>query len=102
MDVDAESNKRKRDPVFQLAEKSHLVDLVEKYYHIVECKKTDKVSVKMKSEKWKRIAEEFNSTSIFMQRDWTVLRNLWENLKKKAKQTITVQNQNQFGTGVFI
>lgn len=56
----------------------------------------------MKSEKWKRIAEEFNSTSIFMQRDWTVLRNLWENLKKKAKQTITVQNQNQFGTGVFI
>lgn len=56
----------------------------------------------MKIEKWKEIAEKFNSTSTFIQRDWLVLRNLWENLKKKAKQTITTQNKNQFATGTFI
>lgn len=35
------NNKRKRDPVFQFREKNHLVDLVEEYFNILECKKTD-------------------------------------------------------------
>lgn len=95
------SIKRKRDPTFQPAEKNNLIDIVSKYYSIVECKKTDALSTRAKNEEWKKIAIEFNASSTFMEREWQVLKNLWENLKKKAKSVMTQQNQSIFATSTL-
>ncbi|KAG5899927.1 hypothetical protein JTB14_002478 [Gonioctena quinquepunctata] len=97
--IDSNKRKRKRDPPFQPAEKNNLIDLVTKYFAIIECKRTDSVSTKAKNEQWSKIAREFNATSSFMDRDWQVLKNLWENLKKKTKSSITQQTQEMFATG---
>ncbi|XP_036150401.1 myb/SANT-like DNA-binding domain-containing protein 3 [Monomorium pharaonis] len=93
------SVKRKRDPTFQPAEKNNLIDIVSKHYNIVECKKTDALSTRAKNEEWMKIASEFNASSTFIDRESQVLKNLWENLKKKAKFVMTQQNQSIFATG---
>lgn len=93
---DSNIQKRKRDPPFQPTEKNNLIDLVAKHFSIIECKKTDSISTKAKNHQWSKIAKEFNATSAFMEREWQVLKNLWENLKKKAKSTISQQTQDMF------
>jgi len=45
------------------AERVMIVELVEKYWHLVEDKKTDSTSLKVKSEAWDQIAVQFNSIS---------------------------------------
>ncbi|XP_048489441.1 myb/SANT-like DNA-binding domain-containing protein 3 [Plutella xylostella] len=92
-------SKRKRDPTFVFSEKMVLVDLVESHYSIVESKKTDAYSVREKAAEWAKIAEAFNSSSAVYHREWTVLKNCWENLKKKAKNVMTLVNQNHIKTG---
>ncbi|CAH2106550.1 unnamed protein product [Euphydryas editha] len=93
-------SKRKRDPTFTSSEKETLLKLITTHIFIVESKKTDAVSIKHKTEEWRKIATEFNANSGIYHRDWTVLKNCWENLKKKAKHEQTLRNQQQFlGTG---
>ncbi|CAH1634677.1 unnamed protein product [Spodoptera littoralis] len=76
-----------------------LVDLVEKHFAIVECKKTDATTIRSKNQEWQKIAEEFNSVSSVHPREWIVLKNCWENLKKRAKSEQTARNQHYLGTG---
>ncbi|XP_022197806.2 myb/SANT-like DNA-binding domain-containing protein 3 [Nilaparvata lugens] len=76
-----------------------LIDLVEKYYSIIECKKTDGISNKIKQLEWIKIGKEFNSFNTHMERDFNSLKTLWENLKKKAKAVITAMNTNKYATG---
>ncbi|KAL4708981.1 hypothetical protein ACJJTC_005842 [Scirpophaga incertulas] len=90
-------SKRKRDPIFAASEKQTLIELVERHFDIVENKKTDSVSIKLKNEEWQKIATEFNAISSIHPRDWGVLKNCWENLKKRAKQCQTSRNQHFFG-----
>ncbi|KAL4719379.1 hypothetical protein ACJJTC_009390 [Scirpophaga incertulas] len=92
-------SKRKRDPIFAASEKQTLIELVERHFDIVENKKTDSVSIKLKNEEWQKIATEFNAISSIHPRDWGVLKNCWENLKKRAKQCQTSRNQHFLGTG---
>ncbi|CAH0731048.1 unnamed protein product, partial [Brenthis ino] len=92
-------SKRKRDPTFTISEKEALLDLIKTHFSIVESKKTDAVSMKSKTEEWRKIATEFNAISGIYPRDWTVLKNCWENLKKKAKHEQTLRNQHYLGTG---
>ncbi|XP_022837664.1 uncharacterized protein LOC111364840 [Spodoptera litura] len=94
-----ENLKRKRDPTFVASEKMALVDLVEKHFAIVECKKTDATTIRSKNQEWQKIAEEFNSVSSVHPREWIVLKNCWENLKKRAKSEQTARNQHYLGTG---
>lgn len=93
------AGKEKREPMFQQSEKAVLIDLVTKYYSVVECKKTDAGSSKIKTEQWKRIAQEFNASSLIMEREWQSLKTLWENLKKAARRNLTEQKQNTWSTG---
>nr|XP_034837855.1 uncharacterized protein LOC117994086 [Maniola hyperantus] len=81
------------------AEKLALVEVVERHFNIVENKKTDAASVAEKREEWRKIATEFNTVSCLHPREWEVLKNCWENLKKKAKNKLTLQNQHFLGTG---
>lgn len=96
---DSNIQKRKRDPSFLPAEKNNLIDLVVKHFEIIESKKTDFISIKAKNGEWAKIAREFNATSSFMEREWQVLKNLWENLKKKAKSLLSQQTQEMIATG---
>lgn len=65
----ASNAKRKRDPMFQPAEKNNLIDIVSKHYSIIECKKTDALSTRTKNEQWGKIATEFNANSTFVERE---------------------------------
>lgn len=94
--------KRMRVQAFQPVEKILLVELVEKYFSIVECKKTDAISSKTKTQQWNIIAEQFNARGTFVQREAQGLRTAWENMKKKAKSMITKENQNRIATGKHI
>lgn len=49
---------------FTPTEKKLLVQILQKYKDIIENKKTDGSSVKAKIESWKKITDEFNSSSI--------------------------------------
>lgn len=95
------AGKKKREPMFQQSEKAVLIDLVTKYYSVVECKKTDAGNSKIKTEQWKRIAQEFNASSLIMEREWQSLKTLWENLKKAARRNLTEQKQNTWSTGLY-
>lgn len=94
--------KRKRDPTFAASEKLSLIDLVGSHFNIVECKKTDATNMRLKNDEWRKIALEFNAMSNVCPREWTVLKNCWENLKKRAKQQQTLRNQHFLGTGTYI
>ncbi|XP_039293505.1 myb/SANT-like DNA-binding domain-containing protein 3 [Nilaparvata lugens] len=97
--MEKSSAKKFREPVFINSEKMLLIDLVEKYYSIIECKKTDGISNKIKQLEWIKIGKEFNSFNTHMERDFNSLKTLWENLKKKAKAVITAMNTNKYATG---
>ncbi|CAH0562972.1 unnamed protein product [Brassicogethes aeneus] len=92
-------SKKRRVVTFQPAERICLVDLVQKYFQVVECKKTDACSSKAKWQQWNVIAEEFNSKAIYIARETQALKTAWENMKKKAKSIITKENQNRLATG---
>ncbi|KAF0685879.1 fibrinogen silencer-binding protein-like, partial [Aphis craccivora] len=81
------------------AEKSVLLDIVTEHFNIIECKKTDEVSVKLKNAEWQKIAEKFTATSSTYPRDSHSLKTLWENLKRKAKAALAMQADNNYGTG---
>lgn len=89
---------KKRTPNFSSSEVDILLELVEKYKSIVECKKTDKVSCETKLQTWKRIEEEFKSTCGFF-RSYSVLKNKYENLKKTAKKNFAEEKRNVYKTG---
>lgn len=91
--------RKKREPLYQAAEKQLLVELVEINYGVVENKKTDAVNSRSKVERWKEMADQFNATSSVHFREWQVLRTLWDNMKKKAKTTIALQHDNLYKTG---
>ncbi|KAF5300616.1 hypothetical protein FQR65_LT19336 [Abscondita terminalis] len=59
-----------------------LVDLVHKYSHIVESKKTDSVAWKEKVMIWDNISNEFNS-SVTESKSVEQLRTKYDNLKRK-------------------
>jgi len=94
-----ENLKRKRERTYEYSEKSVLLDIVTKHFNIIESKKTDGVSVRLKNVEWQTIADKFNATNTY-QRDPHSLKTLWENLKRKAKSAISVQADNHYGTGI--
>ncbi|KAJ4434963.1 hypothetical protein ANN_23535 [Periplaneta americana] len=58
--VPSADHDRLRAPNFSRYEVEMLIELVEKYKHIIENKKTDGVSLKEKDATWQKIAEEFS------------------------------------------
>lgn len=70
-------------------ERRILVNLVEKYRDIVECKKTDSSTVFKKQQTWIRITNEYNKHFNVRKRQNKQLKRLWENTKAKAKKNIT-------------
>ena len=93
--------KRKGDSTFKYSEKRMLFDVITQHFSVIESKKTDGVNMKLKSQKWNRIAEEFAAASSTCHRDSQSLKTLWDNLKRKAKMAIAAQADNIYGTGII-
>lgn len=83
---------------FSCSEESKLITLVNKYQHIVECKKTDEVSGNVKKEVWQKIGKEFNAAAT-VYRDEKVLKTKYENMKKRTKQKFSEEKKYTNGTG---
>ncbi|KAK4882207.1 hypothetical protein RN001_005526 [Aquatica leii] len=83
------SEKRK---VFTPDEKLSLQELVLKYKHILENKKSGFVSVLKKKQTWETLALEFNSLPHVTQRDQISLKKCWENIKSFKKSNCYRQN----------
>lgn len=63
MVIDRKSTKRKRSPNYSPDEKLLLINICNKYKHIIENKKTDTVSWKHKEDAWLKISLDFNANS---------------------------------------
>lgn len=75
-------SKRERATNFIDSELSLLVDLVVRLKKIIENKKTDTVTAKMKNKALEELAKTFNSKSLTGYRNEKCLRLKYENLKK--------------------
>jgi hypothetical protein len=62
--------------------------LVEKYIHIVENKKTNKVSQRQKDEAWAAIAREYNQEPDVSHRNAKSLHKAWDNMKTRTKEEV--------------
>lgn len=77
---------KKRAANYTQREKEILVSLIEKYFKIVENKKTNAVFNKQKAECWEKLAKEFNSTQTTGLRTGAQLKATYEKMKQLAKQ----------------
>lgn len=95
-------DKRERNPNFTDEEISLLLDLVEDFKIVVECKKSDTNSRSDKDKAWKVIEERFNvSSSNIAYRDRKVLKYSYkyENLKRVTKKKVVEDKKYVGGTG---
>lgn len=96
MDTDSS----KRVPNFTPNEKDFLINLVAKYSHILEDKKTNKVSIQEKNHVWDQIEVEFNNnTQIACFRSSNQLKRLYENKKKELRRKMANNKKETYLTG---
>ncbi|KAF5279340.1 hypothetical protein FQR65_LT15389 [Abscondita terminalis] len=84
--------------VYSDADSHKLVEIIQKYSHIVESKKTDSMSWKEKDAGWIKIADEFNCGVVEV-RTAEQLRNKFDNLKKETRRFFAKQRQDLYRTG---
>ncbi|PSN40997.1 hypothetical protein C0J52_16059, partial [Blattella germanica] len=91
----------KRCPNFTNKEVELLVNLVQKYSYIIECKSTDSITWKEKEEVWEKLSLEFNSCSggggAF--RSAKNLNVKYNNIKKSRKKKFADEKQQFYKTG---
>ncbi|XP_032682474.1 myb/SANT-like DNA-binding domain-containing protein 3 [Odontomachus brunneus] len=82
------------------AEKNVFLQILGKYKHIIECKRSCADTLRNKEAAWKEICDEFNNSSLIVQ-DRTVqqLKKLWNNLKQIQRDALTREKQARFATG---
>ncbi|KAF5274923.1 hypothetical protein FQR65_LT16834 [Abscondita terminalis] len=85
--------------VYSDADSHKLVEIIQKYSHIVESKKTDSMSWKEEDAAWIKIADEFNCGVVEV-RTAEQLRNKFDNLKKETRRFFVKQRQDLYRTGV--
>ncbi|KAJ8909942.1 hypothetical protein NQ315_004008 [Exocentrus adspersus] len=91
-------DKKARCQNFTKDEIDVLVDLVQEFKHVVECKKTDTVTSSAKDAEWRNIEIKFNAACA-TGRSAKMLRNKWDSLKKTAKKEYAKYKQNFYRTG---
>ncbi|XP_063215914.1 myb/SANT-like DNA-binding domain-containing protein 3 [Bacillus rossius redtenbacheri] len=84
---------------FTQADKHILFDLIKKYKHVVENKKTDSVSNNDKKATWKVIALEFNARNVTTKRDDGQLKRCWEKTKTTARKHRQTERLHAMATG---
>lgn len=86
---DVDGKKRLRCSNFSSQEKNILIHIIEKHQDIIECKKTDKVSVQEREKVWEGIAQEFNEIVLAEPiRTSRQLKMCYENLKRRIRKEV--------------
>lgn len=93
------SDKRDRAVNFTTNEIRILVDLIVKYSHILENKKTDSVMWKKKEETWEKLCTEFNGLSGLCYRTTKNLKIKYEGLKRSLKKKKAANKTEIYKTG---
>lgn len=76
-----------------------MVELVESFKDILECKKTDAISNKKKNEAWEEILMKYNARRNGIERTITQLKTVYKNLKGKVRREIAQERLEVFKTG---
>lgn len=91
---DVDGKKRLRCSNFSSQEKNILIHIIEKYQDIIECKKTDKISVQEREKVWEGIAQEFNEMVLAEPiRTSRQLKMCYENLKRRIRKEVCADEQ---------
>ncbi|KAJ3661718.1 hypothetical protein Zmor_006105 [Zophobas morio] len=77
-------------------EKSELTQIIQRYAHIIENKKTDAVSVKQKVNCWEEIKNEFNAVTTEGPRDVQSLKTFYQNTKRSLKKERAEKNKETY------
>lgn len=80
-------------------EKNLLVQLMDNYKKIIECKKTDCVTAAAKNKAWEKLCQAFNAESTNATRNIGQLQVLWKNFKSRAKKESAYVRRERFQTG---
>ncbi|XP_074035390.1 uncharacterized protein [Leptinotarsa decemlineata] len=93
-----EDSNKKRSANFTSKEEHILISLVLKFKEQIECR-SDTNTNKLKLNAWKRVTNEFNSISGENYRQLQVLKNKYENIKKRSKQKFAAEKSFLKKTG---
>ncbi|KAH7978005.1 hypothetical protein HPB49_004150 [Dermacentor silvarum] len=80
-------------------ERTILMDLMDRHRDVLECKKTDAVSIHAKKKTWEKLADEFNSNHNVRPRTSKQLKKCWDNLKEKWRRAKAEDTRQLFKTG---
>ncbi|XP_034944850.1 uncharacterized protein [Chelonus insularis] len=76
------------------------LNILKKFKHVIENKKSDSATLKDKDEAWREIHEEHNSSSVIStQRTVKQLKKWWSNLKSDQRDALTKERQARMATG---
>nr|XP_011312936.1 PREDICTED: uncharacterized protein LOC105272481 [Fopius arisanus] len=75
-----------------------LVTIIQKFGEIIECKQTNSISKGDKDKAWNRVHEEYNVNADRL-RTLDMLKNCWNNLKKKGKSYVATESSVNMKTG---
>ncbi|XP_074029123.1 uncharacterized protein isoform X1 [Leptinotarsa decemlineata] len=92
------NNKKVRSSNFSWEEEMNLIQEIEKFKHILECKTTNKVTNAEKEEAWRKVLSSFNSRNIQV-RSISQIKAKFDNLKTKARKDVAKQKSYMTGTG---
>jgi hypothetical protein len=84
---------------FSPAEKEIVLALDEGYRGVIECKRTDTVTTKLKDETWRQLAEQYNSKPTVLKRSAKQLRLWWDNQKKRSRSRMADNKVKRVKTG---
>lgn len=90
---------KNRSPNFSSTDLDLLINLVCKYKDIIECKKTDASTWKMKEESWTKITSEFNSLTNGPPRVSKGIKMKYETFKKELRKKISKHKEQLYRTG---
>lgn len=94
------SNHKKRAPNFSANERGLLLNIIATFKNVVENKKTDGTTWRLKDETWGKITSIFNSqSSENVSRSKDSLRKYYENLKKNIRKDVAQENKTIRSTG---
>ncbi|XP_066590799.1 myb/SANT-like DNA-binding domain-containing protein 3 [Prorops nasuta] len=89
-----------RNKHYSSVEKKIFLEILKKFKHIVEQKKSDSSTLKEKEYAWNEIVEEYNGSLLVCEkRTVSQLRKLWTNLKQGQREALTKEKQYRMATG---
>ncbi|KAG5888851.1 hypothetical protein JTB14_037689 [Gonioctena quinquepunctata] len=91
---------RKRAPNFSTSGKTVLLNIINTYKSIIECKKMDGTTWRQKDEAWNKICAVFNSNSPGnYPRNKEYLKKFFDNIKKNVRKEIAAERKEVVKTG---